>query len=93
MYAGKLVRFGYIDMTAKSESIFGGEGIKLKGHEFHYWDSTNNGDVFVAQKPLRKTSWECVIGNKNLYAGYPHIHFYSNISAIERFVKRCQKNA
>lgn len=93
VYAGKLVRFGYIDMTAKGESIFGGEGTKLKGHEFHYWDSTNNGDVFVAQKPLRKTSWECVIGNENLYAGYPHIHFYSNITAIERFVKRCQKNA
>ncbi|MGP1569353.1 MAG: cobyrinate a,c-diamide synthase [Eubacteriales bacterium] len=91
VYAGKLVRFGYIDMTAKTESIFGEAGIELKGHEFHYWDSTNNGNSFLAQKPLRKTAWECVVGNNHLYAGYPHLHFYSNISAVERFVKICQK--
>ncbi len=89
-YIGKLVRFGYVDLTSKGESIFGKAGTKLKGHEFHYWDSTNNGDLFLAQKPLRKTSWECVVGSKTLYAGYPHLHLYSNIDAVEEFVNICQ---
>lgn len=92
-YAGKLVRFGYIDMTAKKDAILGCEGTKLKGHEFHYWDSTNNGDSYLAQKPLRKTSWECVISNEKLYAGYPHLHLYANISAAERFVSVCRQYA
>ncbi|WP_312354839.1 cobyrinate a,c-diamide synthase [Aminipila sp.] len=89
-YADKLVRFGYIHMEAEKESLLGKEGMFLKGHEFHYWDSTNAGDCFHAQKPLRKKNWKCVIGNADLYAGYPHVHFYSNIKAAERFVDRCR---
>lgn len=90
-YADKLVRFGYIDMKAEKSNLLCQEGMSLKGHEFHYWDSTNSGDCFHAQKPLRKMNWKCVLGNENLYAGYPHIHFYSNIKAAERFVDICRK--
>nr|WP_315019476.1 cobyrinate a,c-diamide synthase [uncultured Aminipila sp.] len=90
-YADKLVRFGYIDMEAKKNNLLCKEGMHLKGHEFHYWDSTNSGDCFHAQKPLRKMNWECVTGNENLYAGYPHVHFYSNIKSAERFVDICRK--
>lgn len=90
-YADKLVRFGYIDMEAEKSNLLSEEGMHLKGHEFHYWDSTNSGDCFHAQKPLRKKNWKCVLGNENLYAGYPHVHFYSNIKAAERFVNICRK--
>lgn len=90
-YADKLVRFGYIDMEAEKTNLLCTEGMHLKGHEFHYWDSTNSGDCFHAQKPLRKKDWKCVIGNENLYAGYPHVHFYSNIKSAERFVDICRK--
>ncbi|WP_312649525.1 cobyrinate a,c-diamide synthase [Aminipila sp.] len=90
-YADKLVRFGYIDMEAEKTNLLCEEGMHLKGHEFHYWDSTNSGDCFHAQKPLRKMNWKCVIGNENLYAGYPHVHFYSNIKSAERFVDICRK--
>lgn len=90
-YADKLVRFGYIDMEAEKMNLLCKEGMHLKGHEFHYWDSSNSGDCFHAQKPLRKMNWKCVIGNENLYAGYPHIHFYSNIKSAERFVDICRK--
>lgn len=90
-YADKLVRFGYIDLEAEKPNLLCSEGMHIKGHEFHYWDSTNSGDCFHAQKPKRKTSWKCVIGNENLYAGYPHVHFYSNIKSAERFVDICRK--
>lgn len=50
-YTGKLVRFGYIELTEK-ESNFLPENGSIKGHEFHYFDSTANGDDCVALKPV-----------------------------------------
>ena len=39
-YRGKLVRFGYVELTEK-ESCFLPEKEGIRGHEFHYFDSTN----------------------------------------------------
>lgn len=84
----KLTRFGYITLTALEDNVLCRKGSELKGHEFHYWDSTNTGNGFHAQKPLRKTNWDCIITNGNLWAGYPHIHFYSNIEAAIEFLRK-----
>lgn len=84
----KLTRFGYITLTALADNVLCGKGSELKGHEFHYWDSTNTGNGFHAQKPLRKANWDCVITSGNLWAGYPHIHFYSNIEAAIEFLQK-----
>lgn len=85
----KLGRFGYITLTARKDNLICGKGEQLKGHEFHYWDSTRPGDVFRAKKPLRSREWDCVIAEKNLLAGYPHIYFYSNLQAARRFAEAC----
>ena len=40
---GKLVRFGYVNVIPMSETCkkeWLPEGTSLRGHEFHYWDST-----------------------------------------------------
>ncbi len=84
----KLTRFGYITLTAMVDNVLCGKGSELKGHEFHYWDSTNTGNGFHAQKPLRKANWDCVITSETLWAGYPHIHFYSNIEAAIEFLRK-----
>ncbi|HVI39824.1 MAG TPA: cobyrinate a,c-diamide synthase, partial [Anaerovoracaceae bacterium] len=84
----KLSRFGYITLTALEDNVLCKKGAELKGHEFHYWDSTNTGNSFHAQKPLRKTNWDCIITKGNLWAGYPHIHFYSNIKAAIEFLRK-----
>ena len=81
----KLGRFGYITLTSQKETLLGPQGQGLKGHEFHYWDSTCPGNAFHAQKPLRKRGWECVVAEKNLFAGYPHLYFYSNPQAAQKF--------
>ena len=39
----KLVRFGYINLTGVVDGTFLKRGERIRGHEFHYWDSTNNG--------------------------------------------------
>lgn len=86
----KLTRFGYITLTAAEDNLLCKKGEQLRGHEFHYWDSTNTGAGMHAEKPLRKTAWDCVITEGNLWAGYPHIHFYSNPGAAIRFIKKAR---
>ncbi len=89
--AGKLVRFGYIEIEAQTDGRFLKKGEKLKGHEFHHWDSMDNGSDCLAVKPDKKRNWTCIHMNGNLFAGYPHIHFYSNVVFAERFITACEK--
>lgn len=88
---GKLVRFGYIEIEAQKEGAFLKKGEKLRGHEFHYWDSTDNGKDCIAVKPDKQRSWECIHMEGNLFAGYPHIHFYSNLDFARRFIAEVKK--
>ena len=50
-YTGKLVRFGYIELEEKKANFLP-KNVNIKGHEFHYFDSTANGDECVALKPV-----------------------------------------
>lgn len=84
---GKLVRFGYITLQGETEGAFLKKGERIRGHEFHYWDSTDNGKAARAWKPDGKRSWECVHMEKNLFAGFPHLAYLSNPQFAERFVK------
>lgn len=87
-FANKLVRFGYTNITAEKDGVFGKKGISLRSHEFHYWDSTVNGDNFTAVKPNGR-SWKCAFTTDTLYAGYPHLYLWSNLSAADNFYKKC----
>jgi cobyrinic acid a,c-diamide synthase len=84
-----LVRFGYAELTANRDNLLCEKGESIRVHEFHYWDSTENGTTFTATKPRRNRSWQCVVGTKNLFAGYPHMHFYSNPKFAENFLHAC----
>ena len=83
----KLVRFGYAHLTAKNDSLLFAKGEQIPVHEFHYWDSTENGESFTAQKPVSGRSWQCGFGEKNLYAAFPHLYFWGNPQWGQRFVK------
>lgn len=86
----RLVRFGYIELEGQKDGAFLKQGEQVKGHEFHYWDSTDSGSDCLAVKPDRKRSWECIHMKDSLFAGYPHIHFYSNPTFAQRFIERCR---
>ena len=86
---GKLSRFGYITLTAKKYQLLLPEGGQIRGHEFHYWESESCGETMEAKKPLRKRSWDCVHGTETLYAGFPHLFFWSNPEAAWNFLKKC----
>ena len=85
---GRLVRFGYVTLTAKEDGLLGPAGTQLPGHEFHYWDSTFNGASFTAEKPNGKR-WDCAIHTPTLYAGYPHLFLPANPEAAEAFYRKC----
>jgi cobyrinic acid a,c-diamide synthase len=85
---GKLVRFGYVAITAGHDGLLGPGGTQLRTHEFHYWDSTDNGTSFHAVKPNGR-NWDCGVMTDTLYAGYPHLDLMSCIPAAEAFYRKC----
>ena len=84
----KLQRFGYVSLTPKKDNLLCGHDGEIRAHEFHYWDSDNCGDGFSAKKSDGRT-WDCVHANDNLYAGFPHLYFYSDPRIAQKFVKKC----
>ena len=81
---GRLVRFGYADMTAKADSLLFHAGEHLYIHEFHHWDSTDNGSGFSVWKS-EKVQWECGFASMSLYAGFPHL-YWAGTPLPRRFV-------
>ena len=81
---GRLVRFGYADMTAKADSLLFHTGEHLYIHEFHHWDSTDNGSCFSVWKS-EKVQWECGFASMSLYAGFPHL-YWAGTPLPRRFV-------
>lgn len=84
---GKLVRFGYIELQEKKPSFLP-EGTKIRGHEFHYYDSSDNGEDCMAVKPVTGKSYPCVIETQNRFLGFPHLYYPSNPGFAGNFVKK-----
>lgn len=87
---GGLVRFGYVEMRDKT-GHFLGENQKIKGHEFHYFDSTANGLDAVATKPVSKKSWDCASIGENHWWGFAHLYYPSEPAFAEAFLKKCKE--
>ena len=85
---GKLSRFGYIRLKAKSDNMLCEAGDEIPAHEFHYWDCSETGSDFNAAKVSGK-NWDCIYANDRLYAGFPHFHFYANLKFAEHFYQAC----
>ncbi len=86
-YTGKPVRFGYIELREK-QSNFLAEGEIIRGHEFHYFDSEDNGDDCVAVKPGTGKSYPCIIAHENIWMGFPHLYYPSNPDFAGNFVRK-----
>ena len=86
----KLQRFGYIKMTAKRDNLLCKAGENFPAHEFHYFDSKCSGTDFSAEK-TNGTTYSCVNGGENIYAGFPHLYFYANPQIAVNFVNKCKQ--
>ena len=86
----KLSRFGYVTLSPETDEGFIPKGTKIKGHEFHYWDSENSGNDWKALKTSGLT-YGCMHGKKNTVVGFPHLYYYSNPEVPYLFLKACEK--
>ena len=91
-YTGKLVRFGYIELEEKKANFLP-ENVNIKGHEFHYFDSTANGDECVALKPVSEKKYDCIFDEKSCFVGFPHLYYPSAPQFAENFVKKAKNYA
>lgn len=84
----RLQRFGYVTLTAQDGSMAGPAGEQIRAHEFHYFDTDLNGEVFRAKKPTGKREWDCMVGTETMLAGFPHLYYPSNPQVAKRFLER-----
>ena len=100
----KLVRFGYMTLKEKTAPEREGAGrmedaaerwtrpgAVLKGHEFHYADSTDNGSAFRAERASGTDGWDCMKAEGNLLAGFPHLYWWSCPEFTAEFLRRCAR--
>ena len=87
---GKLVRFGYVEIEEK-EAGWLPAGTNIRGHEFHYYDSSDNGMDCVAQKPVTGRNWPCIHSTPEHWWGYPHLYYPSNPEFVYHFVAQMRK--
>ena len=67
------------------------EGELIKGHEFHYYDSTDNGENCIATKPTTDREYSCVMAGESYWMGFPHLYYPSNPFFAENFVKKAEE--
>ena len=89
-YTGHLVRFGYVEIKEKKFNFLESNGM-IKGHEFHYYDSTYNGDDCIITKAYSKKSYDAVIDKDNMWAGFPHLYYPSGGDWTMGLVKKAVK--
>lgn len=90
MNTGHTVRFGYVTLTAGEDSLLFAAGDQIRGHEFHYFDTTQNGSGLVAEK-LNHTKYACSVTGDTLYAGFVHLSFRSLEKCAKRFADKCSE--
>ena len=89
----RLQRFGYVTLTADADCLMAEAGSSVRAHEFHYYDSTDNGSGCHAVKASNGISYPCVHAGAALFAGYPHLFLPSNPAYAERFLRKAYEYA
>lgn len=77
--------------AASSGTGYLSPGHRIRAHEFHYFDSTDNGRACRAVKPAGSRSWECMVVRGNIMAGFPHLYYPSDPQFIVNFLRRCRE--
>lgn len=94
----RLVRFGYVEVETRRDSVLGPAGTVLRGHEFHRYDCDFNGADCTLTKPAAghghaatsARSYEGIYLTDRLAAGFPHFYYWSNPAALAHFLDACR---
>ena len=91
---GHLVRFGYLQITRDahaSNCAFGADLAGLRGHEFHYYESTACGSSCLVEKPVSRQRWSCMFCGSRRMWGYPHFYYGSHPAWLQGFVRAAKE--
>ena len=89
--AGHLVRFGYGRIAVSEDSMLFRKGENIPVHEFHYWDTTDNGDDLELIKARDGSSLRFGFCSDSMYAGFPHLYMAGEMDLAGRFVAAAEK--
>lgn len=86
---GHLVRFGYVQLEHSNIPSLNG----MKGHEFHYYDSTNNGEAVHINKLGDDRQWKGMHVKGTMLCGFPHLYYQSKPEFIYDLLEKieCRK--
>ena len=84
---GRLVRFGYIELEEGSGHFLPHDS-RIRAHEFHYYDSEDNGADSTAYKPATGRNYPCIHAGDSHWYGFPHLYYPSCPAFAERFVEK-----
>jgi len=93
-YTGHLVNFGYVEVKGYDKSgscdfLPGIEG--MRGHEFHYFESScNAADVVLKKASSQKEYADMLAGSGSLW-GFAHFYYPSAPGFIEAFVEKMKQ--
>ena len=79
-FSGRLVRFGYVTIDIDDE-------VKIKGHEFHYFDTDNNGEDALITKPANGMTYKAMHISDGSYIGFPHLYYPTSPAFVNKFVE------
>ncbi len=88
----RLSHFGYVNVEALKENPYLEKGRMIKGHEFHYFDTTDNGDVCDIAKPSGKMRWTGMKVSGNAFGGFAHLYYPSCPEFVKNFVSKAGAN-
>lgn len=74
-YKGGYKSFTIIGGQEDYEWLVVPEGEKIRGHEFHYFDSEDDGNDCLATKPVTGRNYACVKVGENHWFGFPHLYY------------------
>ena len=85
----RLQNFGYTKLVANKDNFLCKKGDSINAHEFHYTKSDFDGEDFTAIKKSTGKERKCIIADKNVFAGFPHLHLWGKIEFAKEFMNAC----
>lgn len=88
-----LTRFGYVTLqTVSGKELPDGSLAHvlagMHGHEFHYYDSTDNGSDMLLQKAGEEISWPAMHVSADRVFGFAHLYYASDPAFVDAFIDR-----
>ena len=88
----KLQMVGYVEAELMADSVLGGKGEKIRGHEFHFSQEQALAEetaAFIFRKLRNNTKYPAGRRFKNVLGSYLHLHFAGCPQAAVKFVSQC----